>query len=225
MDERERIEAERAEVIRVHQLRWKFLLELYRHYKEVPAGELQSVPADEIGGRIGLTDRRQFEQVWSYLKDAGLLRVTTHGPSLSITKAGIDEAEEAYREPDKPTMHLPPLNVVYNVTHGGIHGSTVQQGTTHSTQAVDQSRGIDWEGLRAILREIRAVAVDLPSDQRQEILAEVATLEAQSESPRPKIGIVQVCLTSLRALLANTAGNVAAAPLINWLNAHDWLLR
>lgn len=225
MDERERIAAERAEVIRMQQLRWRFLLELYRDNKQVPAGNLQSIQAEEIGRRIGLVDRQELQQIWLYLKDAGLLKLMSQGPTVAITKAGIDEVEEAYREPDKRTDHLPPLNVIYNVIHGGVHGSTVQQGTTSSTQTVDQSQNVDWESLRTILRDIRVMSEQLPAEQQQEVLAEVTALEAQSQSPRPKITVVQVCLASLRALLANTAGNVAAAPLIEWMRAHDWLLR
>src|SRR6266550_4194790 len=155
-DERARIEVERAEVIRTQQLRWKFLLELYRDNKDVPAGHLQSVHAEKIGQRIGLVDTKELEQIWRYLGKAGLLELIAMGPKLAITKWGIDEVEEAYREPDKRTDHLPPLNVIYNVIHGGVHGSTVQQGTTSSTQSVDQSRSIDWDGLRVILRDIRS---------------------------------------------------------------------
>lgn len=148
------------------------------------------------------------------------------GPSLAITKLGIDEVEEAYRQPEQPTQHLPPLNIVYNVIHGGVHGSTVQQGTSDLTQTVDQSQTVDWDGLRAVLRDIRASADNL-SDiaQRDELIADVAVLEAQSRSPRPKLSVVKVCLASVQAVLANTAGNIAAAPLIQWLAAHHWLLK
>jgi hypothetical protein len=222
-NERERIEAERAEVVRTQQLRWKFLLELYRDNKSVAPGHLQSVHAEEIGRRIGLADQRELEQIWQYLNDAHLLELMAMGPTLAITKWGIDEVEQAYREPDKRTVHLPPLNVIYNVIHGGVHGSTVQQGTTSSTQSVDQSHRVDWDSLRAILRDLRSSADGLPGDQRDEVLAEVAGVEAQSQSPRPKLPIVQMCLTSLRAVLANTAGDLAAAPLIEWMKLHHWM--
>ncbi len=207
-------------------MRWQFLLELYRKNKEVHAGHLQSIPADEIGRAIGLTDKRELQHVWQYLKDAGLLKLMSMGPSLAITKLGIDEVEEAYRQPEQPTQHLPPLNIVYNVIHGGVHGSTVQQGTSDLTQTVDQSQTVDWDGLRAVLRDIRASADNL-SDiaQRDELIADVAVLEAQSRSPRPKLSVVKVCLASVQAVLANTAGNIAAAPLIQWLAAHHWLLK
>jgi hypothetical protein len=149
----------------------------------------------------------------------------TQGPTVRITKAGIDEVEQAYADPDKSTPHFPPLSIIHNVIYGGVHGSTVQQGTTHSTQTVDNSQSVDWERLREILHDVRSVAAGLPADQREEVLADVDALEAQSRSPRPKAAIVQVCLTSLRAVLANTAGNIAAAPLIQWMQAHEWVLK
>lgn len=223
--ERDQIAAERDEVIRVQQIRWQLLLELYRDNKRVSAGHLQSVSAIEIGQRIGLVDKRELEQAWRYLKEAGLLKLMSMGPSLAITKAGIDEVEEAYREPDKQTSHLPPMSVIYNVIHGGVHGSTVQQGTSSSQQTVNNSTAVDWAGLRTILRDIRTGAEALPSEQRDEVIADVDALDAQSRSSRPKTAIVQVCLTSLRAVLANTAGNIAAAPLIAWMQAHQWLLK
>ena len=53
-----------------------------------------------------------------------------------------------------------------------------------------------------------------------------AQIEAGTERDRiakPTAAIVRVCLGSLRAILANTAGNIAAAPLIQWMQAHHWL--
>lgn len=219
--------AERAEVLRSQQLRWQFLLELYRHNKkEVSAGHVQNVAAEEMGARIGLTDKRELQQVYEYLRDAGLLELVAFGPLMRITKRGMDEVEKAIREPDKQTSQsLPPLNIIHNVIHGGVHGSTVQQGTTESIQTVEMSKEVDWDGLRAILADIRIAADHAQGDQRDEILVEVATLEAQTRSPRPKGAIVKACLASLRSLVANTAGNIAAAPLIQWMQVHEWFLR
>ncbi len=229
MDDQDPIQAERADVIRVQQLRWRFLLELYRMNKQAHAGTIQSVSAEEVGTRIGLLETRDLEQAYAYLADAGLVELVGFGPLLRITRTGIDEVEEAYARPDQRTDHLPPLNIIHNVIYGGVHGSTVQQGTTQSTQTVDNSQSVDWARLREILREVRTAAEDLPAEQRDEVLADVIALDAQSRSPRPKAAIVRECLTSLRSILGNlagnTAGNIAAAPLIDWIRAHEWLLK
>jgi hypothetical protein len=218
--------SERDQILRIEQFRWKFLLELFRLHNELPAGRVQSTPAEVVGDRIGLTNERELELVYTYLKDAGLLKYMAMGPTLAITKAGIDEVHQGIKHPDRETRHLPPFNITHNVIsnviHGGVHASTVQQGTTSSSQTVENT-SIDWAQLQQILSELRPTVERFPEEDRREALADIEVVEAQTRSSRPKIEMVKMALASLRALVANTAGNVAAAPLIDWLHVHHWM--
>jgi hypothetical protein len=50
----------------------------------------------------------------------------------------------------------------------------------------------------------------LSGGQSEELESEIATLEAQSRSPKPKHGIVHETLRSIRSILEGASGGVAA---------------
>jgi hypothetical protein len=107
-----------------------------------------------------------------------------------------------------------------------MHGSQIQQGTTNSTQTqsnIEQS--VDWDGLRAILSDLHGGIEKLAADIQDDARAEIATVEAQSKSSRRTDAILRACLPRLRDLLVNAGANVLAAPLISWMQTHNWLFQ
>lgn len=95
-------------------------------------------------------------------------------------------------------------------------GSSIQQGTTNSTQTSTvtlQSSAIKE------LRKFVEVASTLMSQANgggpawNELKAEIDTLRAQSASPNPKVSIVRECLSSVGRLCENAAAGAIGTQL------------
>ena len=61
--------------------------------------------------------------------------------------------------------------------------------------------------------------LELSADQLAEGKAELATLEAQAESPKPKREIVRASIEALRDITISAGGSVAAQAIMNRLGA------
>ena len=84
-----------------------------------------------------------------------------------------------------------------------------------------QTKTVDTEKLCELVSALRK-ALDkdnsMSSDGRREFESELATLEAQAQSPKPKWPIVKEAALSLKSILENAAGSAlasAALPLLS----------
>src|SRR5690348_7222850 len=77
-------------------------------YDKTEGSEMGLVYVEEIADQIKLP-LPETEIIALFLADEGLLRVRMRN-IISITHIGIDEVETALGQPDKPTVHFPPLN-------------------------------------------------------------------------------------------------------------------
>ena len=64
-----------------------------------------------------------------------LTKATGGGEIVNLTHSGIREVEQAHRQPDEPTQHLAPINLV-SVTAHTITNSPIQQGSLGATQSL-----------------------------------------------------------------------------------------
>lgn len=188
--------------------RFRYLNRLY----EITNGDSHKfVPADELGAELGL-DREQSLAIAQYLKGEGLIEYRTFGPTISITHYGVVEVERAVSEPDTPTHYFPPVNII-NV--GSMVNSQISQASTGSSQAqqIDQS---DTEAILAFVNGFRDQMhqLQLTLDARIEADADIATVEAQLASSRPKARILRESLSSLRTILEGAAGSAVASDLL-----------
>jgi hypothetical protein len=71
------------------------------------------------------------------------------------------------------------------------------------------------DAIREVLGEIRDVlgSIELEDDSERELESDLATVEAQLGSPRPKHGILREALSSTRSILEGAAGGAAAPQL------------
>ncbi|HEY5984932.1 MAG TPA: hypothetical protein VIV12_00915 [Streptosporangiaceae bacterium] len=128
------------------------------------------------------------------------------GGEISLEHAGVLEVESAWTNPNQPTAHLPPANIILI---GEMHGSQIQQGTVHSRQGASSSvPSVDQllaaaESLRTLLPQL-----GLAEDERQEADAELATAQSQLRSPRPKWEIIRGSLAAAVGILGQL-GSVA----------------
>jgi hypothetical protein len=62
--------------------------------------------------------------------------------------------------------------------------------------------------------EARASSLELSEDDAAQLQADIATVKAQINSPRPNRRTIREHLLSVKAILENTAGGVAAGGLL-----------
>ena len=131
--------------------------------------------------------KTQVEGLWEYLVDSGIVKA--------------DESEL------KPKTHSQDIHF-----HAPVSGSVIQQGNYNTATVTYQNE------VRQVLDEVKSVqnAAKLSIDAKDELRAEVATVEAQIKSPRPKHTIIRESLASARHILEHAfgAGMVHYFPLL-----------
>jgi hypothetical protein len=185
--------------------------------------EFNLVAVSEIAEKLGLVYERgqDFDEVFGiirYLEGEGLIEhIGLSASQLRLTHWGIREVEQAHSQPDEPTTHFAPINLVYAQT---ISNSPIQQGSPGATQSLTFIGQDQQQQLEDIVRSLRASIDDLGLEEadRAELEAEVQTLEAQVASPRPKKEIVQPSLQSARNILQGAASGVTAQGILEGIN-------
>lgn len=164
----------------------------------------------EVGSELGF-DREKIRNLVGYLRDEGLLESKTLGGGISITHAGIIEIEYSLTNPNSPTDHFLPINVIHIEN---MNNSAIQQGSNCSTQSINFN--VDKSGdLKKIINEIESIKEQLTLDRLvfEELVSEIDTLKSQVKSPKPKNIIVTESLKTIRGILEGVVGN-AATPMI-----------
>jgi len=172
---------------------------------------------DAIAPAIGVS-KEEAGSIAQYLVDQGLIEWAAFGGIIAITHLGIREMEQAEREPEIPTRYLPPFNVIH-IEH--MTNSMVQQGTNQSVQYLSQPvLAAETSDLAGFLRGVRLRKADLglAAEAEADLDAQLATLDAQMKSPRPK----RVVLTAAGGVLVEilkSASSAAAGELVKQLPA------
>ena len=70
--------------------------------------------------------------------------------------------------------------------------------------------------VKAFIEELRSGlnSLQLKEEQTKEIQSDIETIEAQIQSPTPKVAILSACFKSVKNVLENAAGSVIATALI-----------
>lgn len=185
--------------------RFRFLKYLY---ERTGGSETEIVPDDEAMRGSGLS-KHDFDLVCDYLLKEGLIDGTLD--AVCITHAGVVEVEAALTQPDKPTEHFP-VNVIHieQMSH-----SQIQQGTAGSMQS-GTFTSLD---LAAVAEFVRGLTDQLPglglADEDDAVArGDIATIETQLSSPRPKVDIIKESLRSIRNVAEGTVGSMAASGII-----------
>jgi hypothetical protein len=184
--------------------------------------ESNVVSGSELLDNLKLSDQA-LGDVCKYLEGEGLIKTTQtlwgHLTPfiIQLTHKGIKEIEQSVQVPSEPTEHFPAAVSVMNF-HGPVIGSAIQSGSP-GAQLEMTVGDIDIEEIRGFLNELesRTADLELPEAEGQELAAEVATVRAQIDSPRPKKQIIRESLHTIRSILEGVSGNLAAAPLLELL--------
>lgn len=194
---------------------------LHRIYEETVDDNQKSCDPYEVGNELGLS-RTESWQITKYLRDQGLIenRSATSG-HLVITTRGVIEVEAALNKPNESTEHFP-ANVIQNFINitGSVTNSPILQGAQDSTQVVSYSPEA-LQKTNEFVEFLKDTLPKLPLDDndRAEVEAEIATIEPQLSSPRPKPNIIKSSIATIKTILENIPANIAATIIVNNLPA------
>jgi hypothetical protein len=168
----------------------------------------------EIGEPLEF-DTGFIHEIVQYLADEGLIDNHFSGPHphIGITHKGIREVEQARSNPDQPTPHFPAQTVIYN--SGTITNSPIQQASRHAVQNFRINAG-HVDDIRQFLTELhdKIEQLHLAPGDRNDLEAEVMTIEAQMQSSKPRRSTIQASMESIVKILEGASGNVLATLLI-----------
>lgn len=164
----------------------------------------------EVGNELKF-ERDEISRIVDYLIGENLIESVALGGMISLTHWGIKEVEQVLENPDKPTEHFLPINVI-NI--GTMANSTLQQATSHSIINF-QLNETKTTALDTILKSLNDIkdSLNISKELRGELLSEIQTLEIQRQSPKPKGSIIGEALKSVRTILESVTGN-AMTPII-----------
>lgn len=95
---------------------------------------------------------------------------------------------------------------------GNVSGSQIQISSNGSTQTqANTAAGTDLESLKGLVQALRAMLADAKGDTADELRAELATLKAQADSPKPKWEIIKATARSIKAVAEGATGNILAS--------------
>jgi hypothetical protein len=123
--------------------------------------------------------------------------------ALGLERKGVLGDGSTFSEAEKSIVQN--TNYTFNNTSGQI-----QIHSNESSQV--QTTGIDSAALWKLIEVLQAGLdrKDVPKGDVAELQAELATLKAQTGSPKPKIPIIRAALLSVKGVLENAAGSLLA---------------
>jgi hypothetical protein len=162
---------------------------------------------EELGEILGFSEE-QTENILDYLQKE---RLVEHWGKLGpyvISHFGIKEVEEAKENPEQSTEFFPPINVIQN--YGTITG--LLQGNSHSSLTINFASE-NKEALNEIISSLNILkdSIQLIPEMMDEFIADIQTLEAQNNSPKPKGTIVREALKSVRTILEGAVSGIGTA--------------
>lgn len=94
---------------------------------------------------------------------------------------------------------------------GDVSGSQIQIGSNGSNQSQTHSN-CDITALKPLIELLQNAVQQgqIAENLRDELVAELATLQAQANSPKPKWPVIKATLGSIKAVLENAAGSMIA---------------
>jgi len=185
--------------------RFRFLRYLY---DATQGRELEHVSHADVMQGAALSED-DFKATFIYLMKEGLV-FGTRG-SVHLTHAGVVEIEAASSQPDKPTNHFP-VNII-NIER--MSHSQIQQGTVDSTQ-LGRFTSLDLAEVAELVVRLKALLPQLGLTGKDGAVAQgdLATIETQLSSPRPKSEIITQSLRSIRNIAEGAVGSMAASGIL-----------
>jgi hypothetical protein len=144
----------------------------------------------DIGDKIGL-DRDSAKKTAEDLIGQGFMEIRTLSGAVGLTDEGLAHAQ--------------------GLGAGNGQGNQTVAGLANAP--VVSAEGAEAVTMMAATLKLETTTLNLSFDSMAEVVADLNTLAAQLNSPKPKTVIIKACLTSLQNGLAQTTGS-KAQPMI-----------
>lgn len=128
--------------------------------------------------------------------------------SLRLEEDGIVGEGMSFSDKEKQTA-----SQITNVNYiGQMVGSQLQQGTSNAV-SYNADIKMDFEAIKILIEQLKEQLSTMSHvpEQKAELQAEIATIESQINSPKPKEGIIRETLQSIRRILEGGAGNLLSS--------------
>ncbi|WP_312560749.1 hypothetical protein [Anaerospora sp.] len=128
--------------------------------------------------------------------------------SLKLEEDGIVGEGMFFSDKEKQTA-----SQITNVNYiGQMVGSQLQQGTSNAV-SYNADIKMDFEAIKVLIEQLKEQLSTMSHvpEQKAELQAEIATIESQINSPKPKEGIIRETLQSIRRILEGGAGNLLSS--------------
>lgn len=93
---------------------------------------------------------------------------------------------------------------------GNVSGSQIQIGSSGSTQTQANNSNTDVEALKGLVQALGVALERAQGDVADELRAELTTLKAQADSPKPKWEIIKATARTVKAIAEGATGNILA---------------
>ena len=126
--------------------------------------------------------------------------------ALDLEKQGILGENMVFNEDERHAAE----SITINNYIGHIENSNFQQGKTNNMNiSYDDSK---QKAILTLLEEIKGMLAEVKDDNsREEIIADIATIEQQMKSPKPKMELVHELLSSIRNVMEGACGSLIAS--------------
>nr|WP_152513146.1 hypothetical protein [Pseudomonas sp. P818] len=137
--------------------------------------------------------------------------------ALQLETQGVLGEGMSFTEKEKQSAHTVTYQVTNNI--GSMQNSQLQQDSPNATQSLTVN--MDLNQLAGFIEKLKKQleGLQLNSTEKEELRAEIATIEHQIASPKPKSVIVRESLKTVRSLLEGITGSVIASGLLAQLAA------
>jgi len=135
--------------------------------------------------------------------------------SLELESQGVLGEGMSFTEKEKQAAHSVSYQTVNNI--GSMSNSQLQQDSPNANQTL--TINTDLGEVQKFIGNLKGqyAQLALNASEKEELQAEIATLEHQLKSPNPKQIIVKESLKSVRAILEGIAGSMIASGLLSQL--------
>jgi hypothetical protein len=197
------------------------LLVLNAIYEASRGNKDKWVGGNDISNMLKLSSRQigaacAFLEARLLIETAGEVYIDYPPQIMHLTARGIEEIEKSLQSPRESTEYLPPAVSVVHIEGNNI-GSPIQSSSPGAHQ--NASSNINIPGIRDFIGKLKEVApeLEISDDARGELTAEIATLEAQVNSPRPKSRTISESINSVRAIMEGAGGTLTATGVLEMI--------
>ncbi len=138
--------------------------------------------------------------------------------TLKLEEEGVLGEGLTFSEAEKKKATEGSVSIINNI--GTISHSQLQQNTDDSAQTLN-IKAVDTQTLRSLITELHKLEAKLADEGlKRELRSDIAVLECQAESTRPKEGIIREALKSIRNLAEGCGGSLLASGIVQAISVY-----